>query len=68
MIVFDRYVWPYRKAFVAGLLAGLAMLYSDYPGGITGQEWFEIAFSAAASAAAVWGIKNAPMPPKEPKS
>lgn len=65
--MFEKYVWPYRKAFVAGILAGVAMLYTDLPSGVTGQEWLEVLVTAATTAAGVWGIKNAPKPPSSPQ-
>lgn len=63
--MFDKYVWPYRKAFMAAFLAGLAVLYANSSGGLTGQEWLEALVAAVATAGGVWGIKNAPVPPKQ---
>jgi hypothetical protein len=53
----------YRKAIFGGLMAFLGALGTALTDGhVTTLEWVGVAATTVAAAAAVWGIRNEPLP------
>lgn len=47
-----------RKAFVAAAGAAVTAYFGYRSGGVTAEEWGQIAGSAVATGLGVWGIRN----------